>query len=833
MKKIYLIILISVISISTYSQSWLWTTQIGSNNNIETEAVTIDNDQNIITFSELSGTTTVGTSVLTAISSKDLLIIKSNKYGKLLWVKQIGNSLIDDPKNVYIDKYNNIFITGSFEGTLNFGSSSITSIDGKDAFLAKYDKDGNEVWAKNIGGGSGIQKGRAIISDGNNLFVTGFFKDENIIESDTLSGNGVKNYFLLKLDNLGNLLSVSKIEHRTNDDYILLNNLKYLNGNLYLSGYFTDTLSCQGTTVVNKGNRDIVLLKFNPNGDLIWIKNYGGNSIAECWGMDVDDNYIYLSGHYIDSLKIDDIDLSTIDGTDIFVTKIDENGIAQWARTAGSSENNSSLGLCVSNNKIYITGKFSGNFNWGTNTVSIPSGNYDPYVGVINSQDGTMENIYDITTSNNSAINQGYSLICDHNNHLYLTGTFKSNTLTFNDNLSSNINTINLTNTVSGKKDAFVTKFGCFEGVKFDIFDAGCTSNNDGSITVTPNEGQGPFNYSWSNGNNTSTISNLSSGDYIVTVSDNSGCSVIDTAHVNYHSQLSASISSTTDVLCSGDSTGEIAVSTTGGYPPITYNWSNNDTNSVAENLPAGDYYVTVNDRCNNSVNLSANISEPDPLDVNLTGKLYNFFSICIAKVTAQASGGVSPYTYTWYHLNGDSIGTGETKYLTGGEYYIIQVTDANGCSKAWWFYVPDCSKAAPESNGNGLDQDNEKDVVFTGNNNNGGFSINSDENDYNNLSDADKKGISALIQDNILDNNLNVYPNPSNKYVNISLNNLETVHNIITIYNSIGSVVYKTEVKDLRYEFKINISNLDEGIYFIEVNTELNKYRKQIVIAR
>ncbi|RLD50554.1 MAG: hypothetical protein DRI94_08340, partial [Bacteroidetes bacterium] len=661
MKKIYLIILFISFTIILPAQSWLWSLHVAGNDNLPTEAIKIDNNGDIITLSELSGNASIGNLSFTSNGEKDLLVIKTNKLGRIIWTKQIGSAQIDDPKNLYIDKYNNIFITGSFEGSVDFGSNTITASDGKDAFLAKYDSNGNEIWAINVGEGVGKQKGRTIISDGNDLYLTGIFWDELVLNNTTFTGNGYRNYYFTKIDNSGNILSVNEIKHLTNNNSLLLNNLKYLNSNLYLSGYFSDTLIYSNDTIYSNGDRDIVLFKFDSNGNLVWINHYGDNNNDECWGMDVDDNYIYLSGHFVDSLKIGDIDLTTVDGSDVFVAKLDENGTTLWARSAGSIENDKSLGLVTANNKIYVTGHFSADFNWGNTTVSCPQGNHEPYVGVISASNGNMETIHKIDASNNTMINQGYSIISDNNNHIYLTGNFKSDNLIFN-NENPDINNITLTNTSSNKKNGFIAKFGCFEGIKVEKWDAGC-NGNDGHITVTPNEGTGPFNYNWSNGANTQVINNLAQGDYTVTVSDNAGCSATQTIHIDYIEPLADVDIATTDILCAGDSTGEAsATPIDGGGIPIqgtfSYQWSNGDNDSLAQHLPADDYTVTVTGRCNMPKIKTITIYQPDSLDISLTGQLYNYWGICIAHITAAASGGTPDYSYEWFDLNGNSLGT-------------------------------------------------------------------------------------------------------------------------------------------------------------------------------
>ena len=97
-------------------------------------------------------------------------------------------------------------------------------------------------------------------------------------------------------------------------------------------------------------NPDAFLSKFDTNGDLIWYKTWGGNDYEVAWGMEIHNGYIYLNG---------DTDSFGAGGRDIFLLKYDTDGNLIWNKTWGGVETEESGRLAASNNRIYVTGTTS------------------------------------------------------------------------------------------------------------------------------------------------------------------------------------------------------------------------------------------------------------------------------------------------------------------------------------------------------------------------------------------------------------------------------------------------------------------------------------------
>ncbi|MBN9299356.1 MAG: gliding motility-associated C-terminal domain-containing protein [Filimonas sp.] len=204
-----------------------------------------------------------------------------------------------------------------------------------------------------------------------------------------------------------------------------------------------------------------------------------------------------------------------------------------------------------------------------------------------------------------------------------------------------------------------------------------CNGGNTGIATVFASGGTGPYTYSWSNGATTQTINNLAAGTYICVITDANGCNKNATITITQPAALSTSFIKK-DVDCNGNSTGDIALSVTGGKTPYSYTWSNGTTSASIHNLPAGNYNCIVTDAngCTTSVNVA--ITEPDVLDANISA--YSNL-LCSGDNSGSATvtviGGTTPYTYNW---SPDGKTTATISGLAAGSYHCA-ITDAQGCT--------------------------------------------------------------------------------------------------------------------------------------------------------
>lgn len=209
------------------------------------------------------------------------------------------------------------------------------------------------------------------------------------------------------------------------------------------------------------------------------------------------------------------------------------------------------------------------------------------------------------------------------------------------------------------------------------ITNATC-GNANGSLTVFPYGGTGPnYTYLWSQGaQTTQTISALISNVYTVTITDQNGCTKIDSAIVGNQSGPSVITDSIINVKCNGNNTGAIFISINNGQAPFIYAWSNSTTTQDITGLVSGNYSLTVTDANNCTATKSFIITEPVAL----------LDSIIISNATCNtangsanviAYGGISPYSFLW----SNSSTSQSINSLIAGTY-TVTITDSTGCQK-------------------------------------------------------------------------------------------------------------------------------------------------------
>ncbi|MBW8051639.1 MAG: PKD domain-containing protein [Cytophagales bacterium] len=210
--------------------------------------------------------------------------------------------------------------------------------------------------------------------------------------------------------------------------------------------------------------------------------------------------------------------------------------------------------------------------------------------------------------------------------------------------------------------------------------DAICGDTN-GTAFISASNGVAPYTYLWDDplSQTNDTATGLSAGTYTVLVTDSNGCTVSDIVAVNNAGAPSVSIPLFTDVSCNGGNDGEATVSATGGTPPYTYQWNDplNQTTATATGLPAGTYTATVTDSNSCIASDIVTISEPGALLAPTTGTDESCSGSCDGEATVSVSGGITPYSYLWDDLLGQTTATATGLCATN---YNVIVTDSNGC---------------------------------------------------------------------------------------------------------------------------------------------------------
>lgn len=292
------------------------------------------------------------------------------------WAKQLGGLGTEVGTNLTTDNFGNVYTVGWFEGTVDFdpgvGVFNLSSSGDKDVFISKLNSSGSFVWAKKIGGASYDYSKSIFVDLTGNVFITGSFKGSANFDPGntniTLTSSGIDDIFISKLDSLGNHKWTKQIGGLYGDIGQKITGDK--NGNIYCTGYFTGTVDFDpGATIYNlnyiAGN-DIFILKLNTNGDFVWVKQQGGNSIDQGLDINLDNSgYIYTTGVFQSTADFDPgpsvYNLTSVGGSDVFISKMDSTGNFLWAKKIGGTSTDLANSISSDEfNNIYITGYFFG-----------------------------------------------------------------------------------------------------------------------------------------------------------------------------------------------------------------------------------------------------------------------------------------------------------------------------------------------------------------------------------------------------------------------------------------------------------------------------------------
>lgn len=205
-----------------------------------------------------------------------------------------------------------------------------------------------------------------------------------------------------------------------------------------------------------------------------------------------------------------------------------------------------------------------------------------------------------------------------------------------------------------------------------------CFGDNNGSATIMSSGGVSPYSYLWNNGQTSNIGTNLSAGNYSVTVTGSNSCSNIIYLTITEPAQLQIS-KNVTNVNCFGLNAGVIDITPSGGFGPYSYLWSNGSTFQDIGGLAAGVYTITLTDNNACTITDITTITQPAAaLALSLTANHISCYSYNDGSITANTSGGTSPYSILW----SNSSNTNTITNLSQG-VYSATVTDANGCTKS------------------------------------------------------------------------------------------------------------------------------------------------------
>ena len=152
----------------SFGQAAQWSVQFGSDSFEEGRSVALDSSGNVY----VTGTT-IGSLFAAIAGESDAYVAKYDADGNKVWTKQFGSDLHDGSNNIALDSSGNVYVTGTTSGSI-----SDTNVGSDDAYVAKYDTDGTEVWTKQFGNDSLVEGIGVTVDPLGNAYVTGYTRGD-------------------------------------------------------------------------------------------------------------------------------------------------------------------------------------------------------------------------------------------------------------------------------------------------------------------------------------------------------------------------------------------------------------------------------------------------------------------------------------------------------------------------------------------------------------------------------------------------------------------------------------------------------------------------------
>ena len=316
-----------------------WVYTAGGTGRDRGRKIALDSSGNIYVTGYYWSTVDFGGGNVTSNGNWDAFLLKLDSSGTFQWVKSYGsNSGNDLGRDVAIDSNDNIYMLGTYRGTVDFGADDVVATDA-DIFLIKFNSSGVFQWVYTAGG-SGFDDSRALALDSSdNPYITGSYSNTVNFGGGNITAANTNDLFILKLNSSGTYQDIytSNIDTTTKGKGLFVDS----SGNIYATGTFQNTVNFGGGNITSSG-MDIYLLKLNSSFAFQWVKRFasGNGASGQALGLAVtvdDDGNVYSGGQIGGSYNLGGQSVVSGSNNDVYIVKHDSSGTFQWSKTFGGS----------------------------------------------------------------------------------------------------------------------------------------------------------------------------------------------------------------------------------------------------------------------------------------------------------------------------------------------------------------------------------------------------------------------------------------------------------------------------------------------------------------
>ncbi len=421
-----------------------------------------DSNGNIYTCGAFKSDIVIGDSTYINQGDRDMLLIKFDSNGNIIWSKSYASPGRDCFSSITIDNQDNIYLLGTSKGSsITIEDTTVTNPGERVSLIIKMDPNGNLIWLKTTGykRATWVQIIRFI---NNKLFIVAAFSDSSFTLDNYTVNNfgdeGTTDIALIKMDTSGNVLNLEHFGGSENElgGLAILLSQNYI----YLPISSFSSFTYGNDVITNRGINDAVLLKMDYNFNPIWAKSFGGTDSdnIRVGAFDSHNNIIFTIDSKSPVCEIENETFQNQGSWDAYIGKLDPNGNLLKINPLKCQDTDLIFKIKTDNNDNVYFGGFYKDYPISFGDITLPNyGDCDIFIGKMNKD-------FDFSWVKNYSGNEQdflYGFDMNQSNELIINGYFVSSDFHFdNYTLSSN-----------GERDLFIAKLSLQFKTDFTISD--------------------------------------------------------------------------------------------------------------------------------------------------------------------------------------------------------------------------------------------------------------------------------------------------------------------------------------------------------------------------
>lgn len=300
----------------------LWSRDIPGTGDDIAASLAVTPDGDVVVCGTFDGSIDFGGGPMAGTGGRDICLARlDGDTGAHVWSRSFRGSGLDAVNDLAVDRWGGVFVCGEFDATLDLGGGPLTSAGGNDLYVAAFGAGGDHVWSFARGdAGHQYARGLAVRPDGR-LFVTGDFEGTVDFGGGPFVSSGATDVFLVCCDAAdGAYVHGSAHGDAAIDDGRAL--AVQADGGVVLSGFFLGSIFNGAFRLTSTTLSDVYIAAFDADGSLLATRCLGGNGAQTVTGLAVDGaGNVLVCGAFYTEIDLGDGPIPSLGVSDIFLAK--------------------------------------------------------------------------------------------------------------------------------------------------------------------------------------------------------------------------------------------------------------------------------------------------------------------------------------------------------------------------------------------------------------------------------------------------------------------------------------------------------------------------------